>query len=207
MFKMRELQQQAESSCSTGKKEMWGDLWRLPIPNAAKNFLWRASHEILPTKESLYKRKVVGDPLCPICSLEEENCFHILWDCPSARYVQSGSLKIFQKSSSWGPTFKYVVSEVLRVCDNEAIGLFSAIARRIWFRRNEVIHGGLFSHPNVLVQRVREAVQDFSAANKVSLGTTVNFEKPDGESVGCSRMVALTTVQSKLSGRRWHVAR
>ena len=74
MAKTRELQWQAKSFCSTGKKEMWGNLWRLLILNAAKNFLWRASHEILPTKVSLYKRKVVGDPLCPICRLVSTSC-------------------------------------------------------------------------------------------------------------------------------------
>jgi hypothetical protein len=129
MAKMRELQKQAESSSSTKKKKkMWWDLWILPIPNAEKNFLWRACHEILPTKVSLYKRKVVGDPLCPICSLEEETCFHILWDYPSARDVWSGSLKKFQKSSSWGTTFRQVVIEVIRGCDDEAISLFAGIA-------------------------------------------------------------------------------
>jgi hypothetical protein len=177
-----------------GKKEMWGDLWRLPFPNAEKNFLWRACQEILPTKVNLYKRKVVGDPLCPICCLEEETCFHILWDCPSTRDIWSSNIKKFQKSSSWGLTFRQVVIEVIRDCDDEAISLFAVIARRIWFRRNEVIHGGLFFHPNVLVQRAKEAVEDFDAANKISLDSNVNFEKPNGESGWCSCMVALTTV-------------
>ena len=38
MAKMRELQRQAESSNRAKKNEMWGALWRLPIPNAEKNF-------------------------------------------------------------------------------------------------------------------------------------------------------------------------
>ena len=82
----------------------------------------------------------------------------------------------------------------MQYLDDEANRLFAGIARRIWFRRNEVIHGGLFSHPNVLVHRAREAAADFAAANKISLDTNVNFEKPSGKSGGYSRMVALTTV-------------
>ena len=54
--------------------------------------------------------------------------------------------------------------------------------------------GDYFLTPNVLVQQAREAVQDFSAANKFSLETIVNLEKLDGESGRCSRMVALTIV-------------
>jgi hypothetical protein len=86
MAKMREKQEQAESSRRDDYHKMWGAMW-LPIPNAEKNFLWRACHEILPTKVSLHKRKVVRDKICPICGVEEETCFHILWDCPSARDV------------------------------------------------------------------------------------------------------------------------
>jgi hypothetical protein len=151
MAKMRELQEQAESSSS-----------------------WRSLVSHLKPRGGDY--------------------FHILWDCPSARDVRSGSLKKFQKSSSWGPTFRQAVIEVIQGCDDEAISLFVGIARRIWFRRNEVIHGGLFSHPNVLVQRAREDVEDFAAANKISLETNINFEEPNGESGGCSRMVVLTTI-------------
>jgi hypothetical protein len=67
--KKRELQMQAESSSRVEQNEMWGPLWKLPIPNAEKNFLWKACHEILPTKANLCRRKVTTDALCPICGL------------------------------------------------------------------------------------------------------------------------------------------
>jgi hypothetical protein len=150
--KMKEEQKLLGTSNTEEKSEMWSTLWRLPIPNAEKKFLWRACHEILPTKVSLHKRKVVEETMCPICNLVEETCFHILWDCPSARDVWSGSLKKFQKSSSFGPTFRHVAEEMFQTCDEMEISLFTGTARRIWFRRNKVIHGGCFLHPTVLLQ-------------------------------------------------------
>jgi hypothetical protein len=161
----RARQVQPESSSQGGWDDVWGRLWKLPIPNAEKNFLWRACHNILPTKECLYRRKVTTDALCPICALEEETSFHILWSCPSARDVWSGSIKKFQKSSLDGPTFRGVVEEMFRMCDGDELHLFVSIARRVWLRRNEVIHGGLFTHPTVLVQQAKNAVLEFSTAN------------------------------------------
>jgi hypothetical protein len=73
---MRRVQQgQPESSTQAGKTEVWGRLWKLPIPNAEKIFLWRACHDILPTKERLYRRKVTKDALCPICLLRRRRVF------------------------------------------------------------------------------------------------------------------------------------
>jgi hypothetical protein len=106
LARMNEKQALPRSSNQGEKTEMWSVLWRLPIPNAEKNFLWKACHKILPTKVSLFKRKVVTETMCPICNLDEETCFHILWNCPSARDVWSGSLKKFHKNNSCGPTFQ-----------------------------------------------------------------------------------------------------
>ena len=81
------------------------------------------------------------DDLCPICALEEETCFHILWSCPSARDVWGGSIKKFQKSSFTGPTFCGVVEEMLRMCNEEEMRLFYGIMQRVWLWRNEIVHG------------------------------------------------------------------
>jgi hypothetical protein len=174
------IQMQAESSSTVGRKELWRCLWKLKIPNAEKNFLWRACHEILPTKASLFRRKITEDALCPICTLEEETCFHILWSCPSARDVWSGSIRRFHKSSLNGPTFRSVVEEMLQSCDEDEFRLFVEIARRVWFRRNETVHGGPFIHPTVLVQQAREALDDFSVANNRDVVLFSALEKPKG---------------------------
>ena len=49
----------AGSSHCKEANEVWKKLWRLEIPNVEKNFLWRACHDILPTRENLLKRKVI----------------------------------------------------------------------------------------------------------------------------------------------------
>jgi hypothetical protein len=95
------IQQKLEAQTMAGtsnlecKREVWGKLWALPVPNVEKHFIWRACNDSLPTRENLAKRKVITDSICPFCEQEMETCCHILWQCPSAKDVWSmGPLKI-----------------------------------------------------------------------------------------------------------------
>jgi ribonuclease HI len=159
----KELEQrdQPGSSSTEEVSEVWRTLWSLPIQNAEKNFMWRACRNLLPTKENLLQRKVVSEPLCPICGRETETVFHILWDCPSARDVWGASERCFQKCSFTGPNFIQVAEGILSRWGSDALAAFIILARKIWFRRNSVVHGGLFSHPNHLVQEMRNSVEEY----------------------------------------------
>ena len=64
----------------------------------------------------------------------------------------------------------------------EEILLFVGIARRIWLRRNEVVHGGSFMSPNTLMQRAKNALEDFLA---IFPSTTVMPQLP--VSIGVQR--------------------
>lgn len=46
-------------------------------------------------------------------------------------------------------------------CDQTEFAQFAGIARRIWLRRNEMVHGGGFLHPNIIVQQATQAVDSF----------------------------------------------
>lgn len=66
---------------------VWKAIWNYKIPNATKMFMWRACHNLLPTKYNLLRRGVVLDALCPICGKDDEIVKHILWNCPPAQDV------------------------------------------------------------------------------------------------------------------------
>jgi hypothetical protein len=53
----------------------------------------------------------------------------------------------------------------------------------------------------VLLQLVKEAMDAFVVAKKLSPVANDNLAKTDGDSGGCSRMVALTAIYTKPSGR------
>ncbi|XP_059436152.1 uncharacterized protein LOC132169081 [Corylus avellana] len=126
-----------------------------------KHFLWRACHEILPTKANLGAKKVTEDSYCPVCERAEETIYHALWECPAARDVWSVGCIKFQKSHFEGPSFLQVVEGMLKSWDQMEFAQFANIARRIWLRRNELIHGGVFLNPNLLIQQAIRAVTLF----------------------------------------------
>jgi hypothetical protein len=64
-----------------------------------------------------------------------------------------------------------------------------------------VIHGGSFMHPAVLLQQATESMEAFVEARNNSPAAEDVLKKPSGGSGGCSRMVALTTIQIQPSGR------
>jgi hypothetical protein len=155
----------AASSNNTGTSKIWTSLWALKIPNAEKNFVWKACHDILPTKANLCKRKIIDDPLCPLCEREIETVLHAIWQCPAAVDAWStGCTKLQKKSFNSGNNFLQAVEEIFLQCDPEEIKQFVGIARRLWLRRNEVVHGGRMIHPNDLVSQTKTAMVEFAEA-------------------------------------------
>ena len=75
----------ASSSNDSNLRYFWKKVWRLPVPHKVKHFLWRACHDILPTKANLMQRKVLSDDICEECMLEAETSAHFFWSCPRAK--------------------------------------------------------------------------------------------------------------------------
>jgi ribonuclease HI len=167
-YMQMEMVSRNEGACSENEKQnrIWKRIWSLSVPNSEKNFLWRACNDILPTKENLCKRKIIMDPLCMFCGMEVESGLHILWQCPSTMDVRSGGCPKFQKCSSAGHDFLEVVEGLFDKCTKEEMELFCSTVRCIWMRRNEVLHGGTFAHPTILLQRPMQAVEDFRRAQE-----------------------------------------
>lgn len=104
--KERVLHAQGECSMSADSREFWKKLWHLNIPGVVQHFLWRVCNNLLPTEANLFKRKIVQDPLCPMCGLLPESTGHILWECASsiARGVDGMLLedsKTSHRSTRW----------------------------------------------------------------------------------------------------------
>ena len=68
----------------------------------------------------------------------------------------------------------------MRSCDKDEFRLFVETARRVWFRQNETVHGGPFTHPTALVQQAGEALADFSVANNRDVVPFSALEKLKG---------------------------
>jgi hypothetical protein len=85
----KEIQALEEGQCSHVEEgvDVWKAIWALQVLNSVKLFMWRARHNLLPTKINLVQKKVVDDSSCPCCGMPEETLCHALWECPTAQDV------------------------------------------------------------------------------------------------------------------------
>jgi hypothetical protein len=148
---------------------LWRRLWSLKLPRYILLFLWRACNDILPTKNNLYKRKVVTDQLCPMCSSEAESVGHALWRCVSAQAVWGCCEGPIQKSSVEAEEFFDIFAALCDRLEDTELEWFASVAHKIWSRRNRVVFGGAVLPPTVLIKEAIELVEDFG---KAQLGST-----------------------------------
>jgi hypothetical protein len=75
-----------------------------------KLFAWRACQNLLPTRDNLYKRKVIQDPSCPCCSYAIETVIHSLWSCPATEDAWGDHFSCFKKCSSLQISFMHLLA-------------------------------------------------------------------------------------------------
>ncbi|XP_042972999.1 uncharacterized protein LOC122304801 [Carya illinoinensis] len=85
---------------SAGISIDWKGVWRLNVPGVVKVFLWKPLNDSLPTRWNLFKRKVVKNPICPVCEFEVESVTHSLWSCKGAMDVWAERKSPVQKWAS-----------------------------------------------------------------------------------------------------------
>jgi hypothetical protein len=78
---------------------------------------------------------------------------------------------------------KAALSEVMKMffdlCTSDEADINGEIARRIWFRRNMVVHGGEFLHPNDLILSATTSISDYKGA----MATETIMQEPESISI------------------------
>lgn len=84
------------SSSNDPATVLWKTIWKLKAHEKIKHFMWNLCHNALHTREALWKRKIVGSPVCPIYCNEPETPEHLfllcLWIEPCWFAAQLGPL-------------------------------------------------------------------------------------------------------------------
>ncbi|KAL0014227.1 hypothetical protein SO802_001296 [Lithocarpus litseifolius] len=75
----------ASASGTNNGESLWSRIWKLQVPGKVKHFLWRACSDSLPTKQNLWRRKIIACPNCEACNSYPENTIHALWSCEEIR--------------------------------------------------------------------------------------------------------------------------
>ena len=167
---LEEQKQTAMADCSNGatRRRLWKTIWSLNIPQKIKFFAWKASRDILASKQNLAKRKITENGVCELCGKEEESICHLLWLCDHAKEVWRNSKFVlpFDISANW--KFTDVLGSLQR---NEHLrpGLVEQVTTvcwGIWKNRNDLRMGGNGKAGRTILRNAMNLVAEYQSANE-----------------------------------------
>lgn len=142
---------------SVGEGEnMWKQIWGLDVLEATRHFI----------RSSLWKRKIVGDPLCPICKLKEEDVMHALWNCPATMDVWGENCSPINKWPVGGKDLVQLWSELSGRLHKAKLEEVVVIMKGISHRRNNFVFQNNFTNPGRIVQTATTRLEEFHETNK-----------------------------------------
>ncbi|KAK9983964.1 hypothetical protein SO802_033489 [Lithocarpus litseifolius] len=131
-----ELMDRAHDSVVDDDSQVWKMLWSMNAPQKVKTLLWRACREALPTKCSLFWRKITEEDLCVRCRAATENSLHALWSCTELDLVwEDPELWSFRNEVQF-LSFKELLSWIIK--HTQLLELFAVTVWSIWNQRNHV---------------------------------------------------------------------
>ena len=120
--------------------DTWKKIWKLPIPQRVRMFIWLGYQDRILTNSNRFIRHLTDDPRCFTCGEVEENTLHILRDCPAVAMVWR-NLGVSAFHVDWQGSIKgWLARQISRGSEdeNEEWGrLFPIACWWLWKWRNE----------------------------------------------------------------------
>ncbi|XP_042954503.1 uncharacterized protein LOC122290886 [Carya illinoinensis] len=180
-----------EYSMMAEAEQVWESIWKLNVQGVVKHFLWKACHDLLPTRLNLFKKRVIECNKCPVCENEVETTIHAVWCCPAASDVWAESDSPVQKWAVTELEFIELWKKLNSSLDEDEIELVACTLRGIWLRRNLLIFDRKFESLKRILSAAKQGRDEFIAAK------LQNFKsKPDRGEVKWQRP---TNVLSKIN--------
>jgi ribonuclease HI len=132
-----ELKNLPSSSSPSQMNQVWRAVWSLQVPRKIQMFTWRALKDSLPSKLNLWKRKVVQDPICELCSAQTEDLVHAFWDCPSIHSAWAKEDWLSSICEDRATDFFDLWTRVAGL-SSPNMEVFSTMCWVIWQRRNKL---------------------------------------------------------------------
>ncbi|KAL4379350.1 hypothetical protein GQ457_02G009300 [Hibiscus cannabinus] len=181
------------SSDLSNDKEFWSSIWSLQVPPKIKSFIWRASHNILPTNGNLNRKfhgTFGGGSSCPRCGDCVENMEHTLFFCPFALTVWKCSGFGYEPTSigfpGFGKWWKKLSSLNKDGVFSDGLNLLAILCWNIWKSRNSFVFSSLMESPIEVWNRAFEAYEEFSPLLNSNL-TQQSFSLPQDLSNSASQ--------------------
>ncbi|XP_040987647.1 uncharacterized protein LOC121235363 [Juglans microcarpa x Juglans regia] len=142
----------------------WKLIWGLNVPNVVKHFLWKAAHNLLPTKLNLYKKQITESNCCPICERELETIMHAVWSCPAISDVWAENDSPVNKWCSSDAVFVDLWGKLNAFLKEEEVVVAAYIMRKIWMRKNSLLFEKKFDHPRTIISTTTHGLRELKLA-------------------------------------------
>ncbi|KAH9727241.1 rnase h domain-containing protein [Citrus sinensis] len=148
--------------------------------------MWRATHNLLPTSDNLWRRGILLEPTCQICKQGKETTAHAL-----LRYKVAKKIWRYAPFETCFPDavnqdmFDIMV-EMAKKLTKSDIEVMVAICWTIWFGRNKFLFEGKKMEPLLTISRAEAMVEAYRRqvwspppdnTFKVNVDAAVNFER------------------------------
>ncbi|KAK3229296.1 hypothetical protein Dsin_001177 [Dipteronia sinensis] len=163
------LSNPSSSSGLNGDESWWKFLWKAEMPAKVRVFIWRACKNWIATTENLKWKSINVSARCPICSKGCETTLHAVWGCCYLEdFRNSWHVCRFVRRGNKVQLLDFL-QDYYEIWDKENMALFCVILWRIWFHRNQVVHGLKGVNLEEVVNWAALYLSDFREANKRSL--------------------------------------
>lgn len=141
----------------------WNWLWKLRIPPKVRVFLWRACHDIIPTRCALVRRHVGSEPFCEFCKREVETESHLFFKCLFfASLWLEPPFNLGQEVAA--PKFATGLGRLKELLSGDDFLLACVVLCNVWNFRNGTIHDSVYGERVALVDRSRDCLSSYSSA-------------------------------------------
>jgi ribonuclease HI len=160
--------------------EAWKWIWKIQAPPKTKHLLWRICKGCLPTRTRLVERHVQCPTSCPICELEEESDWHILFECDNSKRAWQGAgldhviLPIIQNATS-------VKEAILKMCQSSGrkeAGRAAMLLWVLWKNRNNWVWNHEKEHGQHLGYKAMQLWHEWEAIQLVYSSSTQQEQQP-----------------------------
>ncbi|KAA3457689.1 reverse transcriptase [Gossypium australe] len=124
------------------QKDFYTSLWPLHVPEKIKIHIWRLFNNLVPHYGNLKRRKLVMNPVCPLCRDAIEDSNHLMWSCGVLKSVWIQlhvQVPTFEASWSGQKCFATIFS----AADENVRCVLAISLWSLWYRRNKLIHEGV----------------------------------------------------------------
>ncbi|KAM6596018.1 hypothetical protein CsatA_006542 [Cannabis sativa] len=188
---------------SSETERKWKIIWGTSIHNRLKMMWWKILSNFLPTKDKLSSFTALPDTKCPLCDAENENTFHLFWECNFARITWLGSrwelrpdTFHLQSWEEWLLWFSKGENKQLSLDINHLLEGAAVILEHIWRERNKRIHEGRSTPTELFTRTINSRLGEMNALRDAPIGLQTEWKPPPLGWISCSIDVSIGNTQS-----------